>query len=286
MPIASRRKKPVKIAKGVTAGGATPLFLIAGPCVIESEERALLLAREIKAVCSRLKLPFIFKASFDKANRTSLKSYRGPGMERGLAILRRIKEELSIPVLSDVHETSQVAGAAEVLDVIQIPALLCRQTDLLVEAARSGKPLNLKKGQFLSPQEMENAVEKVLSQGNDKILLTERGTFFGYNNLVFDVRSIPTMKRWGFPVVIDASHIVQRPGGRGAASGGEAEFIPLMVRTGVAAGADGLFLEVHEDPAKALSDGFNSLILNKLEDVLRSALRIKKALLKGEPAAR
>ena len=286
MPIASRRKKPVKIAKGVTAGGATPLFLIAGPCVIESEERALLLAREIKAVCSRLKLPFIFKASFDKANRTSLKSYRGPGMERGLAILRRIKEELSIPVLSDVHETSQVAGAAEVLDVIQIPALLCRQTDLLVEAARSGKPLNLKKGQFLSPQEMENAVEKVLSQGNDKILLTERGTFFGYNNLVLDVRSIPTMKRWGFPVVIDVSHIVQRPGGRGAASGGEAEFIPLMVRTGVAAGADGLFLEVHEDPAKALSDGFNSLILNKLEDVLRSALRIKKALLKGEPAAR
>lgn len=286
MPIASRRKKPVKIAKGVTAGGATPLFLIAGPCVIESEERALLLACEIKALCCRLKLPFIFKASFDKANRTSLKSYRGPGMERGLAILRRIKEELSIPVLSDVHETSQVAGAAEVLDVIQIPALLCRQTDLLVEAARSGKPLNLKKGQFLSPQEMENAVEKVLSQGNDKILLTERGTFFGYNNLVFDVRSIPTMKRWGFPVVIDASHIVQRPGGRGAASGGEAEFIPLMVRTGVAAGADGLFLEVHEDPAKALSDGFNSLILNKLEDVLRSALRIKKALLKGEPAAR
>jgi 2-dehydro-3-deoxyphosphooctonate aldolase (KDO 8-P synthase) len=286
MPIAFKRKKPVKIAKGVTAGGTTPLFLIAGPCVIESEERALMLAREIKAVCARLKLPFIFKASYDKANRSSLQSFRGPGMVRGLAILRRVKEELSIPVLSDVHETSQVAGAAEVLDVIQIPAFLCRQTDLLVEAAKSGKPLNLKKGQFLSPQEMENAVEKVLSQGNDRILLTERGTFFGYNNLVFDVRSIPTMKRWGFPVVIDASHIVQRPGGRGEVSGGEAEYIPLMVRTGVAAGADGLFLEVHEDPAKALSDGFNSLILNKLEDVLRSALRIKKALLKGEPAAR
>jgi len=286
MPIASKRKKPVKIAKGVTAGGTTALFLIAGPCVIESEESALKLAREIKAVCDRLKVPFIFKASYDKANRSSLKSYRGPGMARGLAILQRVKEELLIPVLSDVHETSQVAAAAEVLDVIQIPAFLCRQTDLLVEAAKSGKPLNLKKGQFLSPQEMENAVEKVLSQGNDRILLTERGTFFGYNNLVFDVRSIPTMKRWGFPVVIDASHIVQRPGGRGAASGGEAEFIPLMVRTGVAAGADGLFLEVHEDPAKALSDGFNSLILNRLEDVLRSALRIRKALINGEPAAR
>lgn len=171
-----------------------------------------------------------------------------------------------------------MASAAEVLDVIQIPAFLCRQTDLLVEAAKTGKPLNLKKGQFLSPQEMENAVEKVLSQGNDRILLTERGTFFGYNNLVFDVRSIPVMKEWGFPVVMDASHIVQQPGGRGAASGGEAEFIPLMVRTGVAAGADGLFLEVHDDPAKALSDSYNSLRLNKLDEVLRSALRIKKAL--------
>jgi len=286
MPIASKGTKAVKIAKGVTAGGTTPLFIIAGPCVIESEEKTLSLAREIKAVCAGLKLPFIFKASYDKANRSSVKSYRGPGMARGLAILGRIREELSVPVLSDVHETSQVARAAEVLDVIQIPAFLCRQTDLIVEAAKTGKPLNLKKGQFLSPQEMENAVEKVLSQGNDRILLTERGTFFGYNNLVFDVRSIPTMKRWGFPVVIDASHIVQRPGGRGAASGGEAEFIPLMVRTGVAAGADGLFLEVHDDPAKALSDGLNSLILNKLEEVLRSALRIKKAVLEGEPAAR
>jgi len=286
MPIASKGTKAVKIAKGVTAGGTTPLFVIAGPCVIESEEKTFSLAREIKAVCAGLKLPFIFKASYDKANRSSVKSYRGAGIGRGLAILERIREELSVPVLSDVHETSQVARAAEVLDIIQIPAFLCRQTDLIVEAAKTGKPLNLKKGQFLSPQEMGNAVEKVLSQGNDRILLTERGTFFGYNNLVFDVRSIPTMKRWGFPVVIDASHIVQRPGGRGAASGGEAEFIPLMVRTGVAAGADGLFLEVHDDPAKALSDGLNSLILNKLEEVLRSALRIKKAVLESEPAAR
>jgi 2-dehydro-3-deoxyphosphooctonate aldolase (KDO 8-P synthase) len=286
MPIASKETKAVKIARGVTAGGTTPLFLIAGPCVIESEEKAFALAREIKAICAGLKLPCLFKASFDKANRSSLQSFRGPGMAKGLAILQRIKEELSLPVLSDVHETCQVAAAADVLDVIQIPAFLCRQTDLLIEAAKTGKPLNLKKGQFLSPQEMENAVEKVLSQGNDRILLTERGTFFGYNNLVFDVRSIPTMKRLGFPVVLDASHIVQRPGGRGAASGGEAEFIPLMVRTGVAAGADGLFLEVHENPAQALSDGFNSLIINKLEEVLRSALRIKKALLEQKPAAR
>jgi len=285
MPTAWNEAKPVKIARGVTAGGATPLFLIAGPCVIESEEKALALARKIKAVCAGLKLPFIFKASFDKANRSSLGSYRGPGIAQGLAVLERVKKELEVPVLSDVHEANQVARAAEVLDVIQIPAFLCRQTDLIVAAARTGKPLNLKKGQFLSPQEMENAVEKARSQGNERILLTERGTFFGYNNLVFDVRSIPLMKRWGFPVVIDASHIVQRPGGRGKASGGEAEFIPLMVRTGVAAGADGLFIEVHESPEKALSDRDNALIMNKLEDVLRSALRIKKALL-GKPAAR
>jgi len=286
MTTAAARNKPVRITRGVTAGGREPLFLIAGPCVIESEAKALALAREIQAVCARLKLPFVFKASYDKANRSSLKSFRGPGLARGLAVLRRIKEELGIPVLSDVHETNQVASAAEVLDVIQIPAFLCRQTDLLLEAARTGKPVNLKKGQFLSPQEMGNAIEKVLSQGNDRIILTERGTFFGYNNLVFDVRSIPTMKRWGFPVVIDASHSVQQPGGRGEASGGEADFIPLMVRTGVAAGADGLFIEVHEDPEKALSDRYNSLKINKLEDVLRSALRIKKALLQKELAAR
>jgi 2-dehydro-3-deoxyphosphooctonate aldolase (KDO 8-P synthase) len=286
MPIASKKRKAVKIAKGVTAGGKTPLFLIAGPCVIESEDHVLLLARRIKAICASLKLPFIFKASFDKANRTSMSSYRGPGLEKGLGILRRVKEELSIPVLSDVHETAQVARAAEVLDVIQIPAFLCRQTDLIVEAARTQKSVNLKKGQFLSPQEMENAVDKVLKQGNDRILLTERGTFFGYNNLVFDVRSIPLMKRWGFPVVIDAAHSAQRPGGRGVASGGEAEFIPLLVRTGVAAGADGVFLEVHDNPSKALSDGPNSLILNELENVLRSALRVEKAIREGEPRAR
>jgi 2-dehydro-3-deoxyphosphooctonate aldolase (KDO 8-P synthase) len=278
MPTVSKKAKSVEINKDVTIGGTTPLFLIAGPCVIESEEKALSLAREIKKISTKLKLPFIFKASYDKANRSSVKSFRGPGLTKGLEILKRIKQELSIPVLSDVHETSQVGRAAEVLDVIQIPAFLCRQTDLIVEAAKTLKPLNLKKGQFLSPQEMENAVEKVFRQGNDRIILTERGTFFGYNNLVFDIRSIPIMKRWGFPVVVDATHIVQKPGGRGEASGGEADFIPYVVRAGVAVGADGVFLEVHDNPARALSDGPNALIIKKLEEILRSALGIKKTL--------
>jgi len=278
MSIDSKGSREVKVSAEVTAGGGTPLFLIAGPCVIESEEQAFSLAGQIKAICAKIGLPFIFKASYDKANRSSLRSFRGPGLEKGLAILKRIKLELRVPVLSDVHETAQVEKAAEVLDVIQIPAFLCRQTDLIVEAARTGKALNLKKGQFLSPQEMANAVDKALSQGNQKIILTERGTFFGYNNLVFDVRSIPLMKKWGFPVVIDASHTVQRPGGRGEASAGEAEFIPLMVQTGVAAGANGVFVEVHDKPPQALSDAYNSLIINNLEGMLRSALRIKKAL--------
>jgi 2-dehydro-3-deoxyphosphooctonate aldolase (KDO 8-P synthase) len=277
MPTAKKGPREIKIGKHVTIGGAAPLFVIAGPCVIESEEHALLMAREVKSVCAKLGLPFIFKASYDKANRSSLKSYRGPGLKKGLAILQRIKQKLGVAVLSDVHETSQVEPAAEVLDIIQIPAFLCRQTDLIVAAARTQKPLNLKKGQFLSPQEMRNAVDKALAQGNDQLMLTERGTFFGYNSLVFDVRSVPLMRQWGFPVVLDATHIVQRPGGRGEASGGEAEFIPLMVRAGAAAGVDGLFLEVHDHPEKALSDGFNSLIINKLGDILRSALRIKQA---------
>ena len=278
MPIDSEETKKIRITEQVSIGGGGPLFLIAGPCVIESEEHALSLARRIKEICGRQGVPFIFKASYDKANRSSLKSYRGPGLEKGLSILRRVKEEAGVPVLSDVHETSQVGPAAEVLDVIQIPAFLCRQTDLIIEAARTKKPLNFKKGQFLSPQEMANALEKAESQGNGDVLITERGTFFGYNNLVFDVRSIPIMKRWGRPVVLDASHLVQRPGGRGAASGGEAEFIPTIVRAGVAAGADGLFLEVHDQPEKALSDGYNSLNINNLEDILGAAGRIRQAL--------
>jgi len=242
-----------------------------------AREHTLKLAAEVKKICGRLRLPFIFKASFDKANRLSLDSFRGPGLEAGLEILSAVRREVGVPVVSDVHETGQVEKAAAVLDVLQIPAFLCRQTDLLLAAAGTGKAVNLKKGQFLSPYDMDKAVEKCVSRGNQNIILTERGTFFGYNNLVFDVRSIPIMKAWGYPVAVDASHLVQRPGGQGDSSGGESGFIPLMAKAGVSAGADGLFLEVHDNPAQALSDKYNSLNINKLESVLAAALRIKAA---------
>lgn len=272
MPIAA---KEIKISTKIKIGGENPLFLIAGPCVIESRTHAFFMAKEIKKVCEGLQISFIFKASYDKANRSSIKSYRGPGLERGLEILKYIKNQLSIPVLSDIHETRQIEKAAQVLDVIQIPAFLSRQTDLIIEAAKTKKPINIKKGQFLSPYELKNALEKALSQGNEKIILTERGTFFGYNNLVFDIRSIPIMKKWGYPVVIDASHSVQKPGGKGTFSGGEAEFIPYIARAGISVGADGLFLEVHDNPSKALSDKHNSLKLNKLKNLLVALLRLK-----------
>lgn len=275
MPIVS---KEIEIAPKVKVGGKGPFFLVAGPCVIESEEHSLRLAREIGRTCAVLGVPFIFKASFDKANRSSGGSFRGPGLEEGLAVLRTVKKEAGVPVLSDVHEVCQVERAAEVLDVIQIPALLCRQTDLLLEVARTMRPVNIKKGQFISPNEMRNAVDKVLSAGNDKVMLTERGTVFGYNNLVFDVRSIPIMKRWGYPVIIDASHSVQRPGGEGLSSGGDAEFIPHVARAGMAVGADGLFLEVHDNPGAALSDKNNSLIINKLQELLAGLCRIREAV--------
>ncbi len=270
--------KEINISEKVKIGGAQPLFLIGGPCVLESEDHAIFLAKQIKTVCDNLGIPYIFKASYDKANRSSLASYRGPGFPDGLQILDTIKNTLNIPVLSDVHETAQVERAAQVLDVLQIPAFLCRQTDLLVEASRTGKPVNIKKGQFLAPHDMKNIVEKISSQGNTNILLTERGTSFGYNNLIFDVRSIPIMKNLGFPVIIDASHSVQKPGGEGAYSGGDAEFIPHIAAAGIAAGADGVFLEIHDNPSKALSDGRNSLILNKLESVLRTLIRVKNAI--------
>ena len=275
MPIVS---KEIKIGPRVKVGGKGSFFLVAGPCVIESEEHSLRLAREIGKICASLGVPFIFKASFDKANRSSGVSVRGPGLEKGLAVLRTVKEETGVPVLSDVHETCQVGRAAEVLDVIQIPALLCRQTDLLLEAARTMKPVNIKKGQFFSPHEMRNALDKVLSAGNDKVMLTERGTVFGYNNLVFDVRSIPIMKNWGYPVIIDASHSVQRPGGEGLSSGGEAEFIPHIARAGMAVGADGVFLEVHDNPGASLSDKHNSLIINNLQELLAGLGRIREAV--------
>jgi 2-dehydro-3-deoxyphosphooctonate aldolase (KDO 8-P synthase) len=270
-------RREVRIGKTIRVGGANPLFLIGGPCVIESEEHALSLAKEIKKICDDLCIPYIFKASYDKANRSSLDSYRGPGLTKGLQILENIKNTVDIPVTSDVHETRQFEKAAQVLDVIQIPAFLCRQTDLLVEAARTQKPLNIKKGQFLSPHDMKNVVDKILSQDNQNIILTERGTSFGYNNLVFDVRSIPIMKEMGFPVVIDASHSVQKPGGQGTYSGGDSEFIPHIARAGAAVGADGIFMEIHDNPSNALSDGLNSLKLNNLHDLLASLLRIKNS---------
>jgi len=274
MPTASRR---IGIGPGIEAGGGGPLLVVAGPCVLEGEEHAVRLAREIAAVCAALKLPYVFKASFDKANRSSGASFRGPGLDKGLDILRTVKREAGVPVLSDVHETAQVDKAAEVLDVIQIPALLCRQTDLVLSAARTLKPLNIKKGQFLAPADMRNVLDKALGAGNERILLTERGTSFGYNNLVFDVRSIPIMRRWGYPVLIDASHSVQKPGGEGTRSGGEAEFIPHIARAGAAVGADGVFLEVHEDPSRALSDKSNSLNINALQGLLATLVRVRAA---------
>jgi len=268
--------KEIKINEEVKVGGTHPLFLIGGPCVIESQDHATFMAKEIKKTCQELGIPFIFKASFDKANRSSISSFRGPGLEKGMEILESIKHEVGVPVLSDVHETSQVEKAARVLDIIQIPALLCRQTDLIIEAAKTQKALNIKKGQFLSPGEMKNVVEKALSQNNEKIILTERGNSFGYNNLIFDIRSIPIMKEWGFPVVIDASHSIQRPGGEVTSSGGEAEFIPSIARAGVSVGADGVFIEIHDNPSEARSDKYNSLNINKLTNLLRVLLQLKK----------
>ena len=273
--------REIEVTPEIRIGGRTPLFLIGGPCVIENEHHTFFMAQEIKKITDQLGIPFIFKASFDKANRTSLISYRGPGLERGLKILNSIKKELNIPVTSDVHETSQIEKAAEVLDVIQIPAFLCRQTDLVVEAAKTKKIINIKKGQFMAPWNMRSIVEKILQQDNEKIILTERGTCFGYNNLVLDVRSIPIMREFGFPVVIDASHSVQRPGSKGTSSGGDSNFIPCHAKAGVAAGADGLFIEIHDNPSQALSDGDNSLKLNDLYALLEELLEIKKILEKN-----
>jgi len=274
MPIDARE---FEVAAGVRAGGPAGFFLIAGPCVIESEKHTLALARSIKDMSVRTGVPVIFKASFDKANRSSRNSYRGPGLEKGLEILAAVKKEIGIPVLSDIHETGQAEPAARVLDVIQIPAFLCRQTDLIAAAAATGRTVNIKKGQFLSPEEMRLALEKATATGNEKVMLTERGTFFGYHNLVVDARSIPVMKAWGYPVVMDASHSVQRPAAEGERSGGEAEFIPLLAKVGVVAGADGVFLEVHDRPEEALSDRGNALRLSGLEALIASLVRLKRA---------
>ena len=251
----------------VTVGDGS-LFLIAGPCVIESDEHAIKMAECIAGVARALKIPYIFKASYDKANRTSLKSYRGPGMKEGLAILRKVADAVHVPVLTDVHNAHDVATVAEYVDVVQVPAFLCRQTDLLVAAAKSGRAVNIKKGQFVSPWDMRHAVEKVRESGNERVLLTERGSSFGYNNLVVDMRSLPIMRKLA-PVVFDATHSVQLPSaGNDAQSGGQPEFIPMLARAAVAAGVDGVFVEVHDNPAAALSDGANALDLKWLRPVL------------------
>jgi 2-dehydro-3-deoxyphosphooctonate aldolase (KDO 8-P synthase) len=253
----------------VRLGGNAPLFLIAGPCVIESEAHAMNMAEQLGAITAELGVPYIFKASYDKANRSSGLSFRGPQIEEGLRILGRIKERTGLPILSDVHDIAQVGPAAEVCDILQIPAFLCRQTDLLLAAGRTGRAVNVKKGQFLSPWEIGNAAEKIASTGNEKIILTERGASFGYQNLVVDMRSFPIMRKLGYPVVFDVTHSVQLPGGEGKSSGGQPEFIEPLARAGAAAGIDGMFLEVHDNPAKALSDGTNALPLAKFKALLQ-----------------
>jgi 2-dehydro-3-deoxyphosphooctonate aldolase (KDO 8-P synthase) len=260
----------------ITIGGNAPVVLIAGPCVIEGEAFTLSLATSLQEVSRELGIPLIFKASYDKANRTSISSARGPGLEEGLRILQRVKEEVGLPVISDVHQVSEVSRASEILDVIQIPAFLCRQTDLVVEAARAGKPINVKKGQFLAPWDMAHVVEKIVSTGNEQILLTERGTSFGYNNLVSDMKSLPIMRGLGYPVIFDATHSVQLPGGAGKASGGDREFIPTLSKAAVGAGVDGVFLEVHPEPERALSDGANSLALDALFPLLKQLKAIDR----------
>jgi 2-dehydro-3-deoxyphosphooctonate aldolase (KDO 8-P synthase) len=259
-------------------GNGRPLLLIGGPCVLESEEIARRVAGAMQEICSRLGLSYVFKASYDKANRTSLDSYRGPGLEEGLRTLQKIRTEMQVPVISDIHDQYQAKIAAEVLDILQIPAFLCRQTDLLVAAAKTGKPISLKKGQFVSPWDMKNAVSKVRSVRKSQLMLVERGASFGYNNLVVDMRSLPVMRSFDCPVIFDATHSVQLPGGAGGSSGGRREFIAPLTRAAVAAGIDGLFMEIHPDPDSALCDGPNSMPLDQMEDLLAQVVRIRAAV--------
>jgi len=249
-------------------GVGNPLFLIAGPCVIESEAHARSMAERVAKIAADAGVPYIFKASYDKANRSSIKGYRGPGLTEGLRILGKIKSDLKVPILTDIHDATQAAPAAEIADILQIPAFLSRQTDLLIAAAKTGRIVNVKKAQFLSPWDMGNVVEKITSAGNEKIILTERGASFGYNNLVVDMRTFPVLAKLGYPVVYDVTHSVQLPGGQGHASGGQPEFIEPLARAGVATGVDGIFLETHDNPAAALSDGANALPLSQLPQLL------------------
>jgi 2-dehydro-3-deoxyphosphooctonate aldolase (KDO 8-P synthase) len=270
-------KREVRLGR-IKIGKGNPLALIAGPCVIESEQLCLSTAKTIKEICRKLGIPFIFKSSFDKANRTSLNSFRGPGFKKGLRVLSRIKRELNIPLLSDVHCQEQVKPAAEVLDIIQIPAFLCRQTDLLLAAGKTGKAINIKKGQFLAPADVLPIIKKVESTGNNNILITERGVSFGYNNLVSDFRALDIMRDFGYPVFYDATHSVQLPSGLGKASGGERRFVPGLCRAAVACGCDGLFIEVHPEPDKALCDGPNMIDLKQLEALLKQVKKIEGIL--------
>jgi 2-dehydro-3-deoxyphosphooctonate aldolase (KDO 8-P synthase) len=256
------------LAGSLRVGGANPLFLIAGPCVIESETHARKIAEQVARIAADAGVPYVFKASYDKANRSSVKSFRGPGLEEGLRILGKIKDDLKLPILTDIHDAAHAEPAAQVCDILQIPAFLSRQTDLLIAAAKTGRVVNVKKAQFLSPWDMANVVEKVAGAGNQNILLTERGASFGYQNLVVDMRSFPVLQKLGYPVVFDVTHSVQLPGGQGHASGGQPEFIEPLARAGVAAGVDGIFLETHDNPAAALSDGANALPLSQLPSLL------------------
>ncbi len=265
--------KPVHIA-GLTIGAGSPLALIAGPCVIESESHALGLARALRDITARAGVQFIFKASYDKANRTSLQSYRGPGLAEGLRVLRRVRAEVGVPILTDIHEPAQAAEVARVADVLQIPAFLSRQTDLLAAAARTGKPVNIKKGQFLAPGDVRFAIAKVTAAGNDQVIVTERGVSFGYNNLVVDMRAFPILRSLGYPVIYDVTHSLQLPGGGDGVTAGQAEFIEPLASAGVAAGVDGVFLEVHERPEQARSDSQNALRLDLLEPLLGRLLRL------------
>jgi 2-dehydro-3-deoxyphosphooctonate aldolase (KDO 8-P synthase) len=272
--------KQIKIGDFVI-GDKAAFVLIAGPCVLENEKAALDIAQYLQKLTAKLKIPFIFKASYDKANRTSIKSYRGPGIKEGLAILQRIKEKLGVPLLSDVHRFEEIDAAAQVLDILQVPAFLCRQTDFVTEIAKKARVINIKKGQFLAPWDVANIIAKAKAAGNENIMITERGASFGYNNLIFDVRSLPIIRNMGYPVIFDATHAVQLPGGEGTASGGKRDMVPYLARAAVAAGVDGIFLEVHRDPEKALCDGANSLYLDSLEELLMLLKKLDN-LVKGK----
>lgn len=270
----------VKIVKiGHTEiGGNRPLVLIAGPCVIESEDQVRKTIEGLKEITGEINIPFIFKSSYDKANRTSIKSYRGPGLDKGLEILEKVKREFDIPLLVDVHRIEEVKLVSKVADILQVPAFLCRQTDLIISIARTGKPINVKKGQFLAPWDMQNVIEKIESTGNKNILLTERGSCFGYNNLVVDMKSLPIIRSFGYPVVFDATHSVQKPGGKGTTTAGEREYVPFLAQAAVATGIDGLFLEVHPQPEKALSDGPNMIRLSRVKELLEKLIKIDKVV--------